>query len=58
MARNGPKYPNNWQEEQRTKSKIGTIISYFRYKSLIHKICKDDECDEIEMIKHYVRKKY
>lgn len=29
-----------------------------RYKSLIHKICKDDECDEVEMIKHYVRKKY
>ncbi|CAD8106363.1 unnamed protein product [Paramecium sonneborni] len=27
-----------------------------RYKSLIHKICKDDECDEIEMIKQYIRK--
>lgn len=39
-------------EEQRIKWRIGThkFISY-RYKSLIHKICKDEECDEIEMVK-------
>ncbi|CAK93585.1 unnamed protein product (macronuclear) [Paramecium tetraurelia] len=52
VVKNGKKWSQISQQlNGRTENQVKN-----RYKSLIHKICKDDECDEIEMIKQYIRK--
>ncbi|CAD8208621.1 unnamed protein product [Paramecium octaurelia] len=52
VVKNGKKWSQISQQlNGRTENQVKN-----RYKSLIHKICKDDECDEIDMVKQYIRK--
>lgn len=63
LAKDGPKFQHSLKEELKITLKIGSRFIYNkigdRFKSLIHKIYKDgddDDIEEIQAIREYLKK--